>query len=164
VRLRASLAFALALLLLGLAWAPAGAGENEVFVRVVQVVGSGARGEKRAEMDKSLEPLRAHLEQASKHAHYALVGKSVAKKGTFGGAVVFELENHLKAAATATPAAEKKIKLVLQVTKQRERKEDEMVLETKLEMKDGATAVPLIEKALGEGDLLLAVTASRDSL
>lgn len=163
MRVRASLILGLSLLA-GLALTPAGAGEAEVYVRVVQVMGSGARGDKRAEMDKSLEPFRAHLEQASKHAHYTLLGKSVTRKGTFGSAVAFELENHLKAAATATPADEKKIKLVLQVNKKREHKEDEMVFETKLEMKDGATAVPLIEKALEEGDLLLAVTASRESL
>lgn len=149
--------------LLGLAFAPVKAGENEVYVRVVQVRGSGTRGEKRAEMDKSLEPFRAHLEEASKHARYVLLGKSVVKRGPYGNAIEFELEKGFRAHATASQAAEKHLKLLLQVDK-REGKHDEMVFKATLDMKDGATAVQQIEKALEGADLLLAVTASRDPL
>jgi hypothetical protein len=143
---------------------PVRAADNELYVRIVQVKGAGTRtGDKKAEMEKALEPLRAHLEQASKHSKYTIVGKSTVKKGAPGKPISFELENKLHAEATPSVAAEKKIKLVLQVNK-KDGKKDELVFETTLEMKDAATAVPVIEKALEGGDLLLAITASRDSL
>jgi hypothetical protein len=143
---------------------PVRAGESELFVRIVQVRGTGSRGDKKAEVDKSLEPLRAHLEQASKHAKYAILGKSTAKKGTAGKAICFDLEHNLRAEATPTAAAEKKIKIVLKVNRRAEKKEDELVFETSFEMKDGATAVHQIDKVAAGADLLLAITASRDSL
>ena len=143
--------------------APVDAGDNDVYVRIVQVKATGERKDKRAEMDKALEPFRAHLEEASKHAKYTLLGKSVAKKGAFGSAVSFDLENHYQAVATPTVAAEKHIKLVLKVNKHEEKK-DELVFEATLDMKDAATAIQQIDKALEGADLLLAVTASRESL
>jgi len=156
---------ALVALALGLVLAPVDAGENDVYVRIVQVKGTGKRTRDHGELDKALEPLRAHLEEASKHLRYALLGRSVAKKGTFGNAVRFDLENHFRAVATPTPAADKHMKLVLKVNKHDlEGKKEELVFEATLDMKDGATAIQQIEKALDGADLLLAVTASRDSL
>jgi hypothetical protein len=157
-RLLAVFAFAVMALL-----GPVQAGDVELYVRIVQVKGTGARGDKKAEMDKDLEPFRAHLEKASTHAKYTMLGKSASKKGPAGKAIAFELENKLRADATPSAAGEKKIKLVLQVNK-KDGKKDELVFETTLEMKDGATVVPRIEKALGADDLLLAITASRDPL
>ena len=143
--------------------APVDAGDNDVYVRIVQVKATGERKDKHADMDKALEPFREHLEQASKHAKYTLLGKSVAKKGAFGSPVTFDLESHLKAVATPTVGAEKHITLVLKVNKHEEKKE-ELVSEVTLDMKDAATAIQQIDKALEGADLLLAVTASRDSL
>ncbi len=158
----------LALVSLLVALAPVQAGENDVYVRIVQVKATGKRDEskhEKAEMDKALEPLRAHLEP-TKHAKYTLLGKGgIVKKGAWDKALAFDLENHLGADATPSQAAEKKIKLVLKVNKHDEKnKKDELVFETTIEMKDAATAVQQIEKGLEGGDLLLAVTASRDSL
>ncbi len=150
-----------ALCLLG----PVQAGEDELYVRIVQVKGTGSRGDKKAQLDKGLEPLRAHLEQASQHERYSMLGKPATKKGPGGKAISFDLENKLSAEATPTAAADKRIKLVVKVNKREAKKgEDSLVFETTLEMKDGATAVPLIEKALEGGALILAITASRDSL
>jgi hypothetical protein len=143
--------------------APVDAGDNDVYVRIVQVKATGERKDTHAEMDKALEPFRQHLEEASKHAKYSLLGKSVVKKGSFGSAVGFDLENHYKAVATPSVGTEKHIKLVLKVNKHEEKKE-ELVFEATLDMKDAATAIQQIDKALEGADLLLAVTASRDSL
>ncbi len=156
--LLATFAFALSCVL-----APVDAGDNDVYVRIVQVKATGERKEKHAEMDKALEPFREHLEEATKHAKYTLLGKSVAKKGAFGSPVGFDLENHYKAVATPSVGTEKHIKLVLKVNKHEEKK-DELVFEATLDMKDAATAIQQIDKALEGADLLLAVTASRDSL
>lgn len=147
-----------------LALAPVQAGENELYVRVVQVKATGSRADDaKATVEKSLEPLRAHLEQASKHAHYGLLGKSTTKKNAPGKAITFDLENKLRAEATPSTLGDKKLKLELKVTK-RGASKDELVFETTLEMKDGATAVPVLEKAIEGADLLLAITASRDPL
>lgn len=162
LRSRLLTAFAFALLcVLG----PVQAGDNELYVRIVQVKATGTRARaKKAEMDKALEPFRAHLEQVSDHAHYSMLGKSATKKGVAGKAISFDLENKLRAEATPSTGAEKKVNLALKVSKRDAKKDDDLVFETTLEMKDGATAVPLIEKAIEGGALILAITASRESL
>ncbi len=153
--------FALAVLV---ALGPVQAGDDELFVRIVQVKGTGTREQgKKAEIDKPLEPLRAHLEKASNHSRYSMLGKSSTKKGPAGQPIAFELENKLRAEATPSPGADKKVNLGLKVNR-RDGKKDELVFETKLEMRDGATGMPLIENVLDGGALILAITASRDPL
>jgi hypothetical protein len=155
--------FSIVALALLCALRPARAKDDELYVRIVQIKGTGSRGDKKAEMDKALEPLRAHLEKASQHSRYSMLGKPSTRRGASGKAIAFELENRLTAEATPTAAADKRIDLTVKVSRHDGRK-DELVFETKLDVKDGATAVPIIEKALEGGALILAITASRDSL
>jgi hypothetical protein len=136
------------------------AAEPELHVRVVQIKGSLKRTDK-PELDKELEPLRSHLEQAGlDHGKYQLVGTQ-AQKGAFGKPFTFDVEGGLKATITAT-AVEDRIVIVLQVDKvDRATKTTELVSRTTLKMKDGATSVQSFAGALAGSDLLLAVTAQR---
>lgn len=149
--------------------APVTAADKVLHVRIVQVKASGSRtSDKPADLDKDLEPLRAHLERETRYAKLEFLAKAV-QKGPAGTALAFELKGGFKATATATLEGER-IQLVLLVTKPAtkagEKGEqavtEEKVFETTTSLKDTATSVQSIAGGVPGGDLLLAVTASKD--
>jgi hypothetical protein len=163
---RAAVLVACAVLLAPLL-APAVAADREVHVRVVQIKASGSRAPgKSAELDRDLEPLRAHLEQLPVNfARFEYLAKAE-KHAPVKTALAFQLQGRYRAQATSSYLDDGRIQLVLLVTKllADPAQKPEKVFETTTSLKESATTVQAIAGGVEGGDLLLAVTVSKDAL
>jgi hypothetical protein len=141
------------------------AGDESVHVRVVQIKAVGKReAGKPIELDKDLEPLRAHLETSLEKKARASLIKKETHTGAPGKTLVFELENHHHADAIAS-FVEDRIEVALTISKRDlKTKKDDLLFTTTVRLKDGATLIQSIVNGAETGDLVLAITASRDSL
>lgn len=146
----------------------ASAAGTAVHVRLVQIKATGTReAGSKAMLDKDLEPLRAHLEQPNlEYGRYSLVARAT-EKLELGKTHTFSVTNGHEARTTVSQDGDR-FKVVLLVTKREDGKDSkakpETVFEATLALKDGATAIQSIAKGLAGGDLVLALTVSRDPL